>query len=104
MKQATQNHDCFFKSAGTCHSFSRLFKYGAYNMDIPMPENEISRLNWRKSARSINAGNCTEVASRAGAVVVRDSKDPNSLVLRYSTNTWRSFVDAARAGRFDQAG
>jgi hypothetical protein len=73
-------------------------------MDIPVPEYEINRLNWRKSARSINAGNCTEVASSAGVVVVRDSQDPQSLVLPYAAETWRSFLNAARSGKFDPVG
>lgn len=64
----------------------------------------IDGLNWRKPARSINAGNCTEVASAAGTIVVRDSKDPNSLVLRYPANSWQSFLGAARAGNFDRIG
>jgi hypothetical protein len=73
-------------------------------MDMPSPRDEINRLNWRKSARSINAGNCTEVASSAGAVVVRDSQDPHSLVLLYPVSSWRSFLNAARAGHFDAMG
>jgi hypothetical protein len=70
-------------------------------MDMPVPEYNINRLNWRKSVRSINAGNCIEVASSAGAVVVRDSQDPHSLVLLYLANTWRSFLNDARTGYFD---
>jgi hypothetical protein len=73
-------------------------------MAIPLPGDEVNRLNWRKSARSINAGNCTEVASSAGAVVVRDSQDPHSLVLLYPANSWRSFLNAARTGHFDSIG
>jgi hypothetical protein len=73
-------------------------------MNIPVSEDKVERLNWRKSARSINAGNCTEVASNAGAVVVRDSQDPHSLVLLYPANTWRSFLNATRAGHFDPIG
>jgi hypothetical protein len=70
-------------------------------MNMSMLDNEVDNLNWRKSARSINAGNCTEVASSAGAVAVRDSQDPHTLVLRYSAATWRAFLNGARAGRFD---
>ena len=34
-------------------------------------------MNWRKSSYSGNSGgNCTEVATVPGAVLVRDSKDP----------------------------
>lgn len=73
-------------------------------MDVPVSGDNVNHLNWRKSTRSINAGNCTEVASGAGAVVVRDSQDPNSLVLLYPANTWRSFLNAARTGHFDSIG
>lgn len=65
------------------------------------PESEDNHLNWRKSARSINAGNCAEIASTAGTVVIRDTKDPYTLVLSYPANSWRSFLDAARTGNFD---
>jgi Domain of unknown function (DUF397) len=65
---------------------------------------EASRLNWRKSARSVNNGNCTEVASTAGIVMVRDSQDPDTLVLRYAPSSWKAFVDAARTGAFDSLG
>lgn len=73
-------------------------------MDMPVPGDRISRLAWRKSARSINAGNCTEVASSAGVVAVRDSQDPHSLVLLYPANSWRSFLTATRTGHFDLIG
>jgi hypothetical protein len=67
-------------------------------------EGDESRLNWRKSMHSVNGGNCTEVASTAGIVVVRDSQDPDTLFLRYSANSWRVFLDVARTGRFDSIG
>ena len=67
-------------------------------------EDNGNRLNWRKSAHSVAAGNCTEVASIAGFVVVRDSMDPNAMVLRYPASSWASFLGAARAGRFDVVG
>lgn len=73
-------------------------------MDMLVPHGEIDRLNWRKSARSINAGNCTEVASSAGVVVVRDSQDPHSLVLPYTADSWCAFLNAARRGQFDPIG
>jgi uncharacterized protein DUF397 len=68
------------------------------------PEDNGNRLNWRKSARSVAAGNCTEVASIAGFVVVRDSMAPDAMVLRYPASSWASFLGAARTGRFDAVG
>jgi hypothetical protein len=73
-------------------------------MDSASPEDNYNHLNWRKSARSVAAGNCAEVASIAGVVVVRDSMDPHNMVLRYSVNSWASFLGAARTGRFDVIG
>lgn len=64
-------------------------------------ESETGHLNWRKSARSVNNGACTEVASAAGIVMVRDSQDPDTLVLRYTASSWKSFLDAARTGALD---
>lgn len=73
-------------------------------MDAVLPENRDNRLNWRKSAYSVSGGNCTEVASVAGFAVVRDSMDPDGLVLRYPASSWMSFLGATRAGRFDAIG
>jgi hypothetical protein len=58
-------------------------------------------LDWRKAKRSMNNGNCAEVAAARGMVAVRDTKDPQGLVLRYSSVSWRSFLIAARRGDFD---
>jgi hypothetical protein len=73
-------------------------------MDNASSEDNDNRLNWRKSARSVAAGNCTEVASTAGFVVVRDSMDLDARVLRYPASSWASFLGAARTGRFDVIG
>jgi hypothetical protein len=70
-------------------------------MATQVGEGEDNRLNWRKSAHSVNGGNCTEVASAAGMIVVRDSQDPDTLVLRYPAGTWRSFTSGVRTGAFD---
>jgi len=50
--------------------------------------------SWRKSSRSNHDGNCVEVAAQAGAVAVRDSKDPAGPVLGFPAAQWQSFVDA----------
>jgi hypothetical protein len=59
------------------------------------------RLNWRKAKRSMSNGNCVEVASLAGSVKIRDSKDPYGPILNYSAGTWGSFILDAIAGKFD---
>lgn len=56
---------------------------------------------WRKALRSVGNGNCVEVAPATAGVVVRDSQDPNGLVLVYGMSSWRAFAVAARRGQFD---
>jgi hypothetical protein len=73
-------------------------------MTTASPESDENYLNWRKPARSVNAGNCTEIASTPGTVSVRDSKDADGLVLRYTARSWSAFLDATCAGALDSLG
>ncbi|MGH3187228.1 MAG: DUF397 domain-containing protein [Streptosporangiaceae bacterium] len=53
--------------------------------------------NWRKSSYSgANGGECVEVATTAGAVMVRDSTDRGGDTLTVSAAAWRAFVVAVR--------
>lgn len=56
---------------------------------------------WRKARRSVATGECVEVAPVAGNIVVRDSMNPDGLVLQYSAVSWRSFVTETKRGNFD---
>jgi hypothetical protein len=57
-------------------------------------------LAWRKSSRS-GASGCVEVAPLPdGGIAVRDSKDPNSPVLRYTAAEWTAFVQGVAGGEF----
>ncbi len=66
-----------------------------------MPHGAPNHLNWRKATYSIANGDCAEVASVSGSVVIRDTKDPYGLILRYPSDSWRSFIGKARSGSFD---
>jgi hypothetical protein len=46
-------------------------------------------------------GNCVEVRPATGAIAVRDSQNPDGLVLAYSAESWRAFTLTARFGQFD---
>jgi hypothetical protein len=70
-------------------------------MDSVSPDDNDNRLNWRKSARSVAAGNCAEVASNGGFVVVRDSMDQAGSRIAYSGAAWRIFGQSIRRGHFD---
>jgi uncharacterized protein DUF397 len=57
-------------------------------------------LVWRRS-RYCESAECVEVAPTPGYVSIRDSKDPDRLVLRFSAVEWAAFVAGVRAGEFD---
>jgi Domain of unknown function (DUF397) len=52
---------------------------------------------WRKSSYSGGQGNCVEVAGIVGRVVVRDTKDAATAVLRFSPDAWRKLVTRVKA-------
>jgi hypothetical protein len=55
-------------------------------------------MNWRKSSYSGNSGgNCAEVATVPGAVLIRDSKDPRGPVLAFGRASWEAFAVAVKA-------
>ncbi len=62
-----------------------------------MADLEHAALQWRWSTAS-GGGNCVEVATRAGAVLIRDSKDPSGAVLSFSPSEWAKFLAGIRAG------
>jgi hypothetical protein len=54
---------------------------------------------WRKSTySSSNGGNCTEVAAAPGAVLVRDSRNPDGPHLAFGPDIWRAFADRVKTG------
>jgi hypothetical protein len=60
---------------------------------------------WVKSSFSFSNGNCIEVASlNEGAVGVRDSKNAEGLVLRFSQPEWHAFLGGVYNGEFDGPG
>jgi hypothetical protein len=66
-------------------------------------EADLSRAVWRKSTYSNgNGGDCVEVASLPdGGSAVRDSKDRQGPVLRFTASEWAAFTAGVRGGEFD---
>ena len=46
---------------------------------------------WRKSTAS-NTGGCVEVAVVGGSVLIRDSGNPDGVVLRLPSASWSAFL------------
>jgi Domain of unknown function (DUF397) len=65
------------------------------------PEN--SGFNWVKSSLSFANGNCVEVASLPGGEIgVRNSRQSEGAVLRFTSDEWHAFLGGVRKGEFDR--
>ena len=60
---------------------------------------------WIKSSLSFSNSNCVEVASLSDdGIGVRDSKDSEGPVLRFTPDEWHAFLGGVRNGEFDRFG
>jgi hypothetical protein len=63
----------------------------ASNKEADVSDTGQSQPRWFKSSRS-GPGDCVDVAFVADAVWVRDSKDPDGPVLKFSAESWTAFL------------
>ena len=68
---------------------------------ITLSEAERASLAWLKAQSSGANGQCVEIASTAGKIAIRDSKDPDGPILVYTPGEFKAFLDGARNGEFD---
>jgi hypothetical protein len=69
------------------------------------PERPASGSYWVKSSLSFSNGNCVEVANLPdGKIGVRNSRDSEGPVLRFTSDEWHAFLGGARNGEFDSFG
>ncbi|MEU7062913.1 DUF397 domain-containing protein [Streptomyces sp. NPDC046161] len=60
---------------------------------------DLSHMSWGKSSYSLADGDCVEVAHLcAGAVALRDSKNPDREPLRFTAGAWLAFRHDIEAG------
>ena len=60
---------------------------------------------WVKSSLSYANGNCVEVASLPGDEIgVRNSRDAEGAILRFTSGEWHAFLGGVRNGDFDRFG
>jgi Domain of unknown function (DUF397) len=70
-----------------------------------LPDAPGSGSYWVKSSLSLANGNCVEVADLPDrGVGVRNSRDPDGLVLRFRPDEWSAFLGGVRNGEFDGFG
>ena len=69
------------------------------------PEGPGSGPYWVKSSLSFSNGNCVEVADLPGRTIgLRNSRDPEGPVLRFTPDEWHAFLGGAQNGEFDNFG
>jgi hypothetical protein len=49
-------------------------------------------MNWRKSARSVNNGQCVEVGGTQTMIVVRDTANRDGETLTFPPRAWEAFT------------
>lgn len=64
-----------------------------------MPALDVNAAQRQRASRSTVKANCVEVAVTAGAVAVRDSKEPAGEVLAASPHAWTVCTTALRNGK-----
>lgn len=69
------------------------------------PERPDSGTYWVKSSLSFSNGNCVEVANLPdGRIGVRNSRDSEGPVLRFTSDEWHAFLGGAQNGEFESFG
>jgi Domain of unknown function (DUF397) len=69
----------------------------------PCGDAAVSGARWIKSSLSYANGDCVEVASLPdGTIGVRDSKDAEGPILRFTSSEWHAFIGGVRNGEFDK--
>ena len=60
---------------------------------------------WVKSSLSFSNGNCVEVTSLPdGEIGVRNSRESEGAILRFTSDEWHAFLGGVRNGEFDGFG
>jgi hypothetical protein len=65
----------------------------------------MQQIRWVKSSLSFANGNCVEVATLPdGMIGIRNSKDAEGPVLRFTPDEWNAFLGGVLRGEFGHAG
>lgn len=61
----------------------------------------MTKAKWRKASFSDANGACVELADTGDAVAIRDSKDPDGPVLRFTKTEIDAFLKGVKSDEFD---
>lgn len=76
---------------------------GDVECKVPCGGGLVGELAWTRSSFSLSNGECVEMAALDGETIgVRDSKDPDGAVLRFTREEMLAFVRGVHAGEFDE--
>jgi|Tabmets5t2r1_1033131.scaffolds.fasta_scaffold136013_1 hypothetical protein len=67
---------------------------------VPQLPSDPDVLVWQKSSLS-NVTNCVEIARGQDLVLVRDTKDRDGPMLKFTLAEWNAFLEGVRNGEFD---
>jgi hypothetical protein len=66
-----------------------------------MSDSQLGAESWQTATMSAG-GDCVQVGSNAGLVLVRHSKNPGGPVLSYTRREWAAFIDGVKKSEFDE--
>jgi hypothetical protein len=94
-----------WNKASTCDS-SNCVKVGVWKKSTqsgPWTDNcvEVSGTSWNKSSESATDITCVETNLGVDEILVRDSKDPDGPVLRFTGDEWTAFIAGVKLNEFD---
>jgi len=65
-----------------------------------LPTIDSGQDSWRTATMSVG-GNCVQVKSQNGMIVIRNSRLADGPYLSYTHDEWAAFLDGAKKGEFD---
>jgi Domain of unknown function (DUF397) len=75
------------------------------NVGTLMSGSVMTGSTWVKSSLSFANGNCVEVSDQPeNTIGVRNSRDREGPVLRFTSDEWQAFIGGVRKGEFDDFG
>jgi hypothetical protein len=68
---------------------------------MPARPDQDPATTWRKSRASADQGACVEIAVQGSFVLVRDARNTNGTVLRFTFGQWLELLRSIRKGELD---